>query len=63
MIKRLAGCIREYKKHTVLTPIFMIGEVVCECTIPLITADLINGIQTGCSLEQILTYGLRLLLV
>ncbi len=63
MIKRLAGCIREYKKHTILTPLFMIGEVVCECTIPLITADLINGIQAGSSMDQILRYGVQLLIV
>ena len=27
MIKRLAGCIRQYKRDTVLTPLFMLGEV------------------------------------
>ena len=29
MIKRLAGCIRQYKRDTVLTPLFMLGEVSC----------------------------------
>ena len=43
MIKRLSSCIREYKKQTILTPVCMVGEVVCECTIPLLTADLINS--------------------
>lgn len=42
MIKRLAGCIRQYKRDTVLTPLFMLGEVSCECVIPLLTAELIN---------------------
>lgn len=46
MIKRLSACIREYKKQTILTPVCMVGEVVCECTIPLLTADLINSIHT-----------------
>ncbi len=63
MIKRLAQCIREYKKHTILTPVLMIGEVVCECIIPLVTADLINAIQTGCTMEQIARYGVQLLIV
>lgn len=49
MIKRLAGCIREYKRSTILTPVFMVGEVVCECIIPLLTAKLINAIQASCT--------------
>lgn len=40
MIKRLAACIREYRRDTILTPLLMIGEVVCECIIPLYTAQL-----------------------
>ena len=58
MIKRLAGCIRQYKRDTILTPLFMLGEVSCECIIPLLTADLINNIQSGCSMDVILGYGL-----
>ena len=63
MIKRLAGCIRQYKRDTILTPLFMLGEVSCECIIPLLTADLINNIQAGCSMNVILGYGLKLFLV
>ena len=63
MIKRLSACIREYKKQTILTPVCMVGEVVCECTIPLLTADLINSIQNGCDLRTILLYGLKLLVI
>ena len=63
MIKRLAGCIRQYKLQTILTPVFMVGEVTCECIIPLITSRLVNGIQNGCSREQIIQYGLQLLLM
>ena len=51
MFKRLASCIREYKRDTILTPLFMIGEVGLECFLPLITARLIEYInaaeQTG----------------
>lgn len=36
MIKRLSACIREYRLQTILTPLFMVGEVACECIIPLI---------------------------
>lgn len=57
MIKKLAKSIRQYKKHTILTPIFMVGEVSLECVIPLVTAKLINSIQLGCDMGQILKYG------
>ncbi len=63
MIKKLTGCIREYKKHTILTPVFMIGEVVCECIIPMITAQLINSIKAGCEMADIIKYGVSLVLM
>lgn len=34
MIKRLAGCVREYKKPTILTLIFIVGEAFIETFIP-----------------------------
>ena len=60
MIRKLMGCIRENKKHTILTPLFMLGEVGLECTIPMITARLINYIQdSGGALDMsvVLRYG------
>lgn len=45
MIKRLAKSIREFKKPSILTLIFIIAEVVIEVFIPFITAKLINYIQ------------------
>ncbi len=63
MLKKLIGCIREYKTHTILTPILMVGEVVCECIIPVITAKLINSINAGCELGDIVRYGLMLVVM
>ena len=63
MIHTLSGCIREYKKPTSLTPVCMVGEVVCECTIPLLTAGLINSIQAGCGMDTIVQYGVKLLVI
>ncbi len=60
MIKKLTACLREYKKATVLTPIMMIGEVTCECIIPVFTASLLNAIQKGSDLTVILKYGILL---
>lgn len=61
MIKRLSKSIREYKNVTILTPLMMIGEVVCECIIPMITQSLIDNIQNGCGMNIILKYGFQLL--
>ncbi len=63
MLKRLAKCIREYRKITLLTPLCIIGELSCECTIPLITARLINSIEAGCQMSLIVRYGLLLLMM
>ena len=60
MLKKLARSVREYKKPTLLTPLFMVGEVSCECIIPLITKLLIDGIQEGCEMRDIVKYGLML---
>ena len=63
MLKHLFRCIRGYKLQTVLTPVLMIGEVVCECIIPVITARLINSINAGCEMKEILKYGLMLVIM
>ena len=57
MIKTLAKSIREYKKPSILAPVFVSGEVVLECIIPFITANLVNEIKNGCSIEVLLWYG------
>ena len=63
MIKKFAQSIREYKKQTLLTPVFMVGEVVCECIIPMVTAQLINSIQAGCGMGEIAKDGIILILM
>lgn len=57
MIKKLAECIREYKRDTILTPIFIALEVIMECLIPFITADLVNEIKAGTGIDVIAKYG------
>lgn len=63
MIRKLAKSIREYKAATIVTPCLMVGEVSMECMLPLITAKLINSIEQGCDMRQIIRYGLILLLM
>ncbi len=48
MIKTLAAQIKEFKKESVLTPIFMVLEVVFETLIPLMMASIIDdGVEAG----------------
>ncbi len=57
MIKKLLSCIREYKRDTLLSPFFIMLEVIIECFIPLTTANLINRIEKGCGLYEIAKHG------
>ena len=61
MLKRLAKCVKGYTKETILTPLFIMLEVVIECIIPFITANLVNEIQGGCEMSTILRYGFMLI--
>ncbi len=63
MLKKLAKCIREYKLATIITPILVAFEVVLECVIPFITADLVSEIQGGCGLKKITEYGITLIIM
>lgn len=62
-LKRLMQCIREYKLPSLLSPLFITGEVVIECFIPFITAQLIDGIERGSGIEVIGGYGLKLVIL
>ncbi len=46
MIKKLSSCVREYKRDSILTPVFIAFEVLLECILPLLTASLINTLQS-----------------
>ena len=67
MIKKLAQSLREYKKPTILTLIFITGEVFFEVLIPFFTADLVNAIkafsaagQEAAGLHDVVKQGLLL---
>lgn len=60
MIKKLAKSIKEYKKESILTPIFVSLEVVMEVIIPLLMANLIDkGMYAG-NMNEVLKIGLEL---
>ena len=64
MLRKLARSIREFKKPTILTLIFIICEAVIETLIPFITASLVNSIQDeNIQMDVIITKGLLLVLM
>lgn len=62
MIKKLAKYVKEYKKSAILTPVFVILEVIMEVIIPLLMAKIIDvGIQNG-DVNYILEMGVLLII-
>ncbi len=58
MIKTLGAHVGEYKKDSILTPIFMILEVIMEMVIPLLMASIIDdGVEKG-DINHIMVIGL-----
>ncbi len=61
MIRKLSKCIREFKLPSILSALFVTLEVVFECLIPFIIAQLVNAIDVkdGATIElaQLLIYG------
>lgn len=62
MIKTLSKSIRQYKRESILTPLFVALEVILECAIPLIMATMIDE-MTGESMAPIIKYGIILLIL
>ena len=63
VMRNLMKSIRDYKPFTVATPLLVLGEVACEMTIPFVTANLIDTIKVGATVEELLpTSGLLVLL-
>ena len=61
MIRTLVKSLREYKRSTILTPLFVIGETLLEALIPYVISLLINDIKAGVSLSVILSYAWKLI--
>lgn len=62
MIKTLLKSVRQYKKESILTPVFVSLEVALECILPLVMAELIDQ-MTGETMEPILKLGIALVIM
>ena len=58
MFIKLLKSLRQYKKQTVFSLIFIIGEVILEVVIPFITAQMVNNFRDGASMDMIIQTGL-----
>ena len=63
MITKLLRSVREYKKPTILTFVFIVGEVIIECLIPFITASLVNQMKMDMEMKTLLLTGLLLVVM
>ena len=63
MIKRMAACVKEYKKAAIFTMIFIVCEVIIEVFIPFITADFVNKIRDGAEIGTVLKTGAVLIVM
>ena len=62
MIKKLARYVKEYKKSAILTPIFVILEVVMEDIIPFLMANIIDVGILNSDIDYILEMGILLII-
>ena len=57
MIKTLLGQVGEYKKDSILTPVFTAAEVFMEILIPFVTAKIIDEGINGQDMSKVYMYG------
>ena len=62
MIKTLLKSVRQYKKQTLLSPVFVAGEVILECMIPLVMSRMIDQMSAE-TMSPIIKYGVILLVM
>ena len=60
--KRILKSLREFKKETILTLVFIIGEVLLEVLIPYITGNLVNKIEAGAEIKFVAMVGVAVVL-
>ena len=63
MIRRLAKSVREFKKPAILTLIFIVLEAIIETFIPFVTAMMVEKIEAGVDIGEIIKIGLLLVLM
>ena len=63
MVKTLSKSIREYKKDSIMSVIYIVFEVIMECIIPFILANLVNGVRSNIPIGDLFKQGLILVVM
>ena len=63
MLKTLSKSIREYKKDSIMSVIYIVFEVIMECIIPFILANLVNGIRSNIPIGDLFKQGFILVVM
>ena len=63
MIKKLLSCVREYRRPSIQTFLLIVGEVVIECLIPFIMANLVNQLKRDPQMKNLLLTGALLVVM
>lgn len=61
-VRTLLRSVREYRRASLLTPLFVTGEVILECFLPLIMASLVDHLQGG-ALTPVVRLGVFMLVM
>ena len=63
MLKTLLAQVKEYKTASLMTPLFMIGEVICEMVIPVLMGRIVDIGIGGSDMNYIVRTGIFMLVV
>ena len=63
MIRKLLAQVKDYKKPAILTPVWMIGEVICEMITPILMGRIVDIGINGGNMSYIIRTGMLMLVV
>ncbi|SDB34921.1 ABC transporter ATP-binding protein [Butyrivibrio sp. INlla16] len=63
MVKKILGELHEFKLPSILTPLCMIGEVICEMIIPVLMGRIVDLGINGADMNYIIRVGLMMIVV
>ena len=55
-IKLILKSLRQYKKHAIITPLFMVVEAALECALPFVMSMFVDTIEKVTNVEDIMTF-------
>ena len=63
MLKTLLSQVKQYKLASILTPLCMIGEVICEMIIPVLMAGIVDNGIYGNNMGYIFSTGGKMIVI